>query len=159
MAEEEMSEPIPIPANELDKRISDPTAEEQQKIYSDIQKGIKYKNYDIKTFANGNFRVVKKKAPTTREKVVKQISNTKQSTDVENLLLREHITEMKVEIEKLKMKNKKRKKEHQDLFYYAEDEEVAEKAAENPENLENVDPNKTVPPPPRSFRDRLRRLH
>jgi hypothetical protein len=68
---------------------------------------------------------------------------------------------MKVEIEKLKMKNKKRKKELQDAFYYEDDEEVAEnvEGSENVENFEKDEPKPKPAPMYKSFRDRVKRIH
>jgi hypothetical protein len=142
----EKKTPAPTTTMIPKKNISSLTDAEKKIIIDDTLAGRVQEHYDLKTAANGNHRIIKRKPNTTTQKITKNNEkevalNPDKIYLTDNQLMMQHIIEMRDELTVLRMKQKKYKKRLGELFYTEEDENVTEPVKDGPEALSTIGAN------------------
>jgi hypothetical protein len=124
----------------IDKKITDLTTDESEKIKADILAGVIYENIDLKQYKNGNSKLIYKKKDsktvninTFEQKENVQESKAKKTYMTDSQFLMQELLRMQESMVTEKLKRKKLKKrftELDELFNIMEDTDVVKPASE-----------------------------
>jgi hypothetical protein len=116
--------------NELKCNINQLSDKQYKQIVKDLQAGRKYKYFKLKELVKGGFKLEKVKPPTKMQTISQRSKNSNSvSTDkiylTNEQMLIENMRELTKEVERLRFKNQKRKRENKELYdmYYVDESE------------------------------------
>jgi hypothetical protein len=140
--------------NDFNAKINQLSEDDHKRIVKDLMNGKEYKHFELKHFKNGNVRLIRKKEPSKIQEISERTkqANPKDQNKVymtDQQLLWEHVIEMNKEIERLRHKNKKRKKEVGEIvneMYYNVDDDEDDEEQQNEENNDQ-NPKQSIKPP------------
>jgi len=128
-----------VSETDKDYKLNQISQELKDKMIDDIRKGVEYKYFTIKEFKNGKAQIIRKKTNVQTKDVKESKKNTKQDDDNDDPIL-DHLAKIHETIGSLKTKNKKRKKQIEEIYslFNGNDSEIEEEPATKPAKKEQI---------------------